>query len=56
MERIKECVTRWTEGRGPAEIAALIAGAIVIAVVPGGLMVLLAWRLLRARNTALLRP
>lgn len=56
MERIKERVTKWTEGRAPAEIAALTASVIVIAVVPGAWVVWLAWRFLRRRNAASLRP
>ena len=47
MARIKQYVTRWTESRPPSEIVVLVAGAIVIAVVPGALMVWLAWRGLR---------
>jgi hypothetical protein len=50
MARIKRYFTRWTETRPPAEIALLVAGAIVIAVVPGGLMIWLAWRGLRTRG------
>ena len=50
MARIKRYFTRWTETRPPAEIAVLVAGAIVIAVVPGGLMIWLAWRGLRTRG------
>jgi multidrug efflux pump subunit AcrB len=49
MEWIRECVARWIEGRTPAEIAATAAGAIAIAVVPGSLVLWLAWRLLRPR-------
>jgi hypothetical protein len=56
MERINEYITRWVGGRAPTEIAALTAGAIVIAVVPGALMVWLAWRFLRTRKLAYLRP
>ena len=50
MARIKAYIVGWTESRPAGEIAALVAGAIVIAVVPGGLMVWLAWRGLRARG------
>ena len=57
MERINAYIARWTEGRAPAEFAALAVGAIVIAVVPGALTVWLAWRFVRPRNTAAhLRP
>jgi hypothetical protein len=49
MERIKRQITRWAEGRAPAEIAARAAGAVVIAVVPGALAVWVAYRLIRAR-------
>ena len=50
MARIKAYIAGWTESRPPAEIVVLVAGAIVIAVVPGALMVWLAWRGLRARG------
>jgi hypothetical protein len=56
MERIREHLTKWTEGRSPAEVAALVAGAIAIAVVPGALVVWLGWRVLRTRGLAYLRP
>lgn len=49
MHRIREYVVGWTGRWTRAEIAALAAGGIVIAVVPGALMAWLAWRLLRGR-------
>ena len=56
MERIRGWVMSWTSGRGPAEIAAWAAWAIVMAVVPGALTVWIAWRLLRQRYAAQLWP
>ncbi len=50
MERIKNYVARWADGRTPMEFAALIAGATVIAIVPGALVLWLAWRFLRTRK------
>lgn len=49
MERIRRQITRWADGRSPAELAGLAAGAIVIAVVPGAFTVWLAYRIIRAR-------
>ena len=49
MERIKRQITRWADGRPPAELAARAAGAVAIAVVPGALAVWIAYRLIRAR-------
>jgi hypothetical protein len=48
MERIKRQITRWVEGRPPAELAARAAGVVVIAVVPGALALWLAYRIIRS--------
>ena len=47
MDRIREQITRWLDGRPPAELAARAAAAVVIAVVPGAFTVWLAYRLIR---------
>jgi hypothetical protein len=52
MERIKQRVAKWIEGRAPAEIAAATVGVVAIIVVPGAWAVWLAWRFLRPRNAA----
>ena len=44
MDRIRRQITRWVDGRPPAELAARAAGVVVIAVVPGALAVWLASR------------
>jgi hypothetical protein len=49
MDRIKQQITRWAEGRSTAELAAHAAGVVVIAVVPGALAAWIAYRLIRAR-------
>jgi hypothetical protein len=49
MDRIRREITRWAQGREPAELAARAAGVVVIAVVPGALAVWIAYRLIRAR-------
>jgi hypothetical protein len=52
MERIRQQITRWMDGRPPAELAARAAGVVVIAVVPGALAVWLAYRLIRTARAA----
>jgi hypothetical protein len=52
MARFKRQIAKWTEGRAPADLAAQAAGAIVIAVVPGALVVWLAYRIVRSRLAA----
>jgi len=52
MERIRQQITRWVDGRPPAELAARAAGAVVIAVVPGAFAVWLAYRLIRTARAA----
>jgi molecular chaperone DnaK (HSP70) len=49
MERIRQEITRWAEGRSATELAARAAGVVVIAVVPGALAAWVAYRLIRAR-------
>jgi len=49
MARLQRQIAKWAEGRGPAELAAHAAGAIVIAVVPGALVAWLAYRIVRSR-------
>jgi hypothetical protein len=46
MDRIKRQITRWVDGRPPAELAVRAAGVVVIAVVPGALAVWLAYQLI----------
>jgi hypothetical protein len=52
MERIRQQITRWVDGRPPAELAVRAAGVIVIAIVPGALTVWLAYQLIRTARTA----
>ena len=49
MERIKHEITNWVQGRELVELAAWAAGVVVIAVVPGALAAVLAYRFIRAR-------
>jgi hypothetical protein len=52
MDRIRQQITRWVDGRPPAELAVRAAGAVVIAVVPGALAVWVAYRLIRTARAA----
>lgn len=52
MEKLQELVVGWARRLAPAELAALAAAAIVIAVVPGALTAWIAWRLLRTRSAS----
>jgi len=52
MERIRQQIARWAEGRSTAELAAHAAGAVAIAVVPGALAVWVAYRLIRTARAA----
>lgn len=52
MSRIRKRIATWTGRWTRADLAALVGGVIVIAVVPGGLVAWIAWRFLRARAAA----